>query len=368
MESTEPRKTALNAIHRQLGGRMVSFAGWDMPVQYAGPIPEHMAVRTRAGIFDVSHMGEIEIKGQGALDSLQWVTCNDAARLRVGQIQYSALTDPNGCFVDDILVHRMADDRFFLCVNASNQEKDYAWIRDNARPGTEVIFRSDEFSQMAVQGPMALEILQSHTSIDLSAIRYYWFTTGRFAGFDAIVARTGYTGEDGFEIYVRPGDAQSVWLAVMESGQGRGLQPAGLAARNTLRLEAKMALYGHEIDHTTTVLEADLGWICKLGKGPFIGSEVLERQSREGVSRILAGFEMTGRGIARDGYAVSLGGRVTGKVTSGSPAPFLRKNIGMTYLPPARNGPGTELEITIRDRPVPAVVVPTPFYKRHGKA
>jgi aminomethyltransferase len=368
VERPIPRKTALNAIHRQLGGRMVEFAGWDMPVQYAGPIPEHNAVRNRLGIFDVSHMGEIELTGSSALESIQWVTSNDVSRLQVGQVQYSALTTPSGCFVDDILVHRMGVDHFFLCVNASNQDKDFAWIRENAKPGTDVVFRSEDFAQIAVQGPRTAEVLQQLTPIDLGPIRYYWFTLGKFAGHDAIVARTGYTGEDGFEVYVCPSHAESVWLAIMEAGKAQGIEPAGLAARNTLRLEAKMALYGHEIDDTTTLLEADLGWICRLDKGPFIGRDVLVKQKQEGLRRILAGFEMTERGIARDGYPVRLDGKAAGKVTSGSPAPFLQRNIGLTYLPVDRAAHGTELEIMIREKSSRAKVVPTPFYKRPKKA
>jgi len=364
MNSPEIKKTPLNAIHRQLGARMVSFAGWDMPVQYAGPMPEHLAVRTKAGLFDVSHMGEIELKGATALESVQKVTCNDASKLAIGQAQYSALTTPQGTFVDDILVHRMGEKHFFICVNASNQDKDYAWIRDHALAGTDVLFRSPEFAQIALQGPRALEILQPLTDLNLSQIKYYWFAKGKCTGVDTIVARTGYTGEDGFEVYCEPRHAEMIWCAMMESGKPHGIQPTGLAARNTLRLEAKMTLYGHEIDDTTTVLEADLAWICKLEKGDFIGRPVLLKQREEGIKRILAGFETIERGIARDDYPVQLDGRIIGKVTSGSPAPFLQKNIGLIYLPVGRNAVGTEFEVIIREKPVKARVVPTPFYKR----
>ncbi len=368
MNLPELKKTALNAVHRQLGGRMVAFAGWDMPVQYAGPMKEHMAVRTCAGIFDVSHMGEIELKGSTAEETIQRVTCNDVRRLSSGQIHYSALTTPQGTFVDDILVYRMGPSHFFLCVNASNQEKDYQWIRDHALSGTEVLFRSDDFAQIAVQGPSAQEILAPLTNIDLRRMKYYWFGRGEFTGADAIVSRTGYTGEDGFEIYVHPRDAERVWLRIMEAGKALGLEPAGLAARNTLRLEAKMALYGHDIDDTTSVLEADLGWICKIDKGDFIGRDVLLKQQEEGVNRILVGFEMAERGIARDQYPVELDGERVGVVTSGSPAPFLQKNIGLTYLPKRRSAVGTELKVIIREKPAKARVVTTPFYRRAKSA
>jgi aminomethyltransferase len=364
VNTTEPRKTALNSIHRQLGARMVSFAGWDMPVQYSGPIKEHMAVRNSAGIFDVSHMGEIELLGTTAEETIQKVTCNDTRRLAMGQIQYSGLMTPKGTFVDDILVHRMGPNHFFLCVNSANQLKDFEWIRENAVTGTEVLFRSDEFCQIALQGPRSLEILAGLTDIDLSRMKYYWFAQGKFLDKDAMIARTGYTGEDGFEIYLSPEYAVEAWTRLMECGTPLGLEPAGLAARNTLRLEAKMALYGHEIDDTISVLEADLGWICRLDKGDFLGRDTLLRQREEGLKRILAGFEMVERGIARDQYPVALDGAVLGTVTSGSPAPFLQKNIGLTYLPPHRCDPGTELEIVIREKPVKARVVPTPFYKR----
>jgi aminomethyltransferase len=364
VNSIGTRKTALNALHRQLGARMVEFAGWDMPVQYAGPIKEHVSVRTAAGLFDVSHMGEIELRGSTAEETIQKVTCNDVRRLAEGQIHYSGLMTPKGTFVDDILVHRMGPNHFFLCVNSANQQKDFEWIRENALAGTEVLYRSDEFCQIAVQGPRSLDIVAGLTDIDLNKMKYYWFAQGKFIGKDALVARTGYTGEDGFEIYLNPDYAVDAWTRIMECGAPLGLEPAGLAARNTLRLEAKMALYGHEIDDTISALEADLGWICRLEKGEFLGRDVLLRQREEGVKRILAGFEMVDRGIARDHYPVALDGKVIGNVTSGSPAPFLQKNIGLTYLTPDRSAPGTELEIIIRDKPVKARVVPTPFYKR----
>lgn len=364
MNNLELRKTALNKIHRQLGARMVPFAGWEMPVQYAGPIPEHMAVRTRAGIFDVSHMGEIEVKGPNAAESLQKITCNDIRTLAVSQCQYSVLTTPKGTFVDDIVIYRLEPDHFFICVNASNQEKDFLWIRENVLSNTEVIFRSDDFAQISVQGPRAPAILEPLTGIPLAGIKNYWFERGTFAGVEAIVSRTGYTGEDGYEIYCHPSKAESVWMQIMESGKPLGLEPAGLAARNTLRLEARMLLYGNDMDETTSVLEADLARICKLGKGYFIGREALLRQSRTGLNRILAGFEMVDRGIARDRYAIEIDGLAAGTVTSGSPAPFLKKNIGLAYLPVARAAVGTQFDVIIRGKPAKAQVVPTPFYRR----
>ena len=364
MKTPALKTTALNATHRQLGARMVNFAGWDMPVQYSGAVKEHMAVRKRAGIFDVSHMGELEIRGSNALETIQKVTCNDASRLAISQCQYSALTAPNGAFVDDLLIYRMDSERFLLCVNASNQEKDYEWIRANASPKTDIIFRSNDYSQLAVQGPKALEILQPLTDIRLADIRYYWFTLGEFAGTEAIVSRTGYTGEDGFEIYCHPSATEAVWSQIMECGSPHGIIPAGLAARNTLRLEAGLLLYGNDMDETTTVLEAGLGWICKLQKESFIGRDALIKQKESGIKRILSGFEMIERGIARDEYPVEKDGKSLGTVTSGSHAPFLKKNIGFVYLPVDLSAPETELRVIIRSKPVKAQVVLTPFYRR----
>ena len=343
---------------------MVEFAGWEMPVHYTGTAQEHMAVRTRAGMFDVSHMGEIELKGPVAKENLQGLTSNDVGHLAVGQCQYNALTTPHGTFVDDVLVYRLSQDNFFLCVNASNQEKDYHWIREHCGGSVEVTFRSDDFSQLAVQGPKALRILRSLTELRLQEMRSYWFAHGKFAGIDALVSRTGYTGEDGFELYFHPKHSEDVWTRILDEGKEAGLEPAGLAARNTLRLEAKMALYGNDIDETTTVLEADLGWICKFGTGDFMGRDALLTQKQEGLKRKLVGFEMVERGIARDHYPVVLDGQTVGRVTSGSPAPFLKKNIGLTYLPADRTAVGTEFTVLIRDTPVKARVVPTPFYKR----
>jgi aminomethyltransferase len=360
----ELKRTPLNQIHRQLGARMVDFGGWEMPVQYGGLVQEHMAVRQRAGIFDVSHMGEIEIRGPAAEETIQRVACNDVTRLAIGQCQYSALTTPSGAFVDDILVYRLGQDHFFLCVNASNQEKDFVWIRDNAAKNSEVLFRSHEFAQIAVQGPRALQVLETLTDIRLAQIRYYWFVHGTIAGADSLVSRTGYTGENGFEIYCSPAQAEGVWNRILDVGKPLGLEPAGLGARNTLRLEAKMALYGHDIDNTTTILEADLEWICRFNKGDFIGKSALLKQKAEGIKRKLVGFEMVERGIARDRYPIEIEGQTVGSVTSGSPAPFLHKNIGLAYLPIEHCALGTKFNVLIREKPVQAKVVPTPFYRR----
>lgn len=360
------KKTPLNNIHRKLGGRMIDFGGWDMPVQYAaGTIEEHMAVRSAVGLFDVSHMGEVEIRGPQALDLIQHLTTNDAGKLDDGQAQYSALTYPEGTFVDDILVHRFAPDHYFLCVNASNSDKDFAWIDSHTLDyDAEATNVSANYTQLAIQGPKALETLQPLTGVSLAAIKYYWFTRGDVDGVPAIIARTGYTGEDGFEIYFDPNESDRLWNKILESGEPRGILPCGLAARNTLRLEAKMALYGNDIDSTTTVLEADLGWICKLNKGDFIGRDSLIRQKEEGLKRKLIGFEMTDKGIARDHYPIFINNREAGVVTSGSFAPYLKKNIGLAYLPIEHTGVGTAFEVDVRGRRLAAQVAQTPFYKR----
>jgi aminomethyltransferase len=358
------KKTPLNDIHKQLGARMVEFAGWEMPVQYSGVIAEHMAVRMAAGLFDVSHMGRLELMGSTACQTIQRLSSNDAGGLSIGRCQYSALTTPMGTFVDDILVYRMGSNHFYLCVNASNQVKDYQWICERALRDTDVQDRSEDFALIALQGPRSSAILQQLTALRLSSLRYYWFTQGKVCEVDATVSRTGYTGEDGFEVCVAPHHARLIWQKILESGAPHGLKPAGLAARNTLRLEAKMALYGNDIDETTSLLEAGLDWICKLDKGDFIGRNAPIKQRDEGLKRILIGFEMTGRGIARDGYLIEIGGNRIGTVTSGSPAPFLEKNIGLAYVPIDHSAVGTEFDVVIRDRPVQARVVSTPFYRR----
>jgi aminomethyltransferase len=360
------RQTALNSMHRRMHGRMVPFAGWEMPVEYSGIIPEHMAVRTAVGLFDVSHMGEIEVSGPEALDLIQYVCSNDASRLSLGQAQYSGLLTDRGTFVDDLLVHKLADNRYLLVVNAANCERDFEHISSYARrfAGARVENTSDRYTQLAIQGPKASAVLQPLSSTPLASLKYYWFTNGSVLGVPAIIARTGYTGEDGYEIYFSPDHSERIWTAILDAGSQFGILPCGLGARNTLRLEASMALYGHEIDDTTTVWEARLDWICKLTKGDFIARSALEKQKTNGLSRILVGFEMIQPGIARDGYPVSINGNQIGAVTSGSPAPFLRKNIGMAYVPPGYAASGTDLEIQIRSRTAKAKVVQMPFYKR----
>jgi aminomethyltransferase len=364
---TEPARlkvTPLNAVHRRMGARMVDFGGWEMPVQYSGILEEHHAVRRAVGVFDVSHMGEIEIRGPEAPDLVEFVTTNQASRLKPGQIQYSGLLYAHGGFVDDILVHNVADRHFFLCVNASNQEKDYEHIRAANRWNAQVEFASPRYAQIAIQGPRAEVTLQPLCSVDLSAIRYYNFKDGEVLGRAARIARTGYTGEIGFEIYAAPEAAEEAWDRILDAGQPFGIKPCGLGARNTLRLEAGMALYGHEIDASITPLEAGLDWIVKLDKGEFLGRAALERRRAAGVRRRLTAFEMLGRGIARDGYAVLVAGSPAGWVTSGGPSPTLNKNIGLCYLPAELATPGRRIEVLIRGQAVEAVTVESPFYKR----
>jgi len=358
------KRTPLNAIHRGMGARMVDFGGWDMPVQYSGVIEEHHAVRKSVGLFDVSHMGEIEIRGVEAVKAADFLTTNAVSKLQVGQAQYSGLLYEHGGFVDDVLVHKVAAHHIFICVNASNQEKDFEHIRDLNRFEAVVEFSSDKYAQMAVHGPRAQSTLQKLTSIPLPEIRYYWFTDGEVSGAAARIARTGYTGEDGFEVYVAPSDAPRIWSEILQAGQEFGIKPCGLGARNTLRLESKMALYGHEIHASITPLEADLGRVVKFDKGEFVGRSALLRQKESGVRRKLMGFEMRGRGIARDGYEVFIDGSPAGWVTSGSPSPTLNKNIGLCYLPVEHARIGRAIQIMVRNQPVDAEIVETPFYKR----
>ena len=345
---------------------MVDFGGWDMPVEYGGIVAEHKAVRSGVGLFDVSHMGEIEVRGPQSVDLIDSLCSNRAASLRDGQAQYSGLMNRRGGFVDDLLVHRITSDHFFLCVNAANQEGDFEWIRDNNAFDAQVEFASDQYAQLAIQGPLSVAVAGRLTDLDLAGMRYYWFSHGDFAGIPAIVARTGYTGEDGFEVYLPPAAAEKAWQAILDAGRRESIRPCGLGARNTLRLEAAMSLYGHEIDADTTPYEAGLGWIVKLAKPAFCGRGVLARQKAEGVGRKIAGFEMRGRGIARDGYRVHVGGRDVGHVTSASPAPHLGKNIGLCMLPIEFCKAGQPIQVEIRGREVPAEVVPLPFYKRKG--
>ncbi|HET6891508.1 MAG TPA: glycine cleavage system aminomethyltransferase GcvT [Pyrinomonadaceae bacterium] len=368
----ELKQTPLNAMHRRMGGRMVDFGGWDMPVQYpAGTIEEHLRTRTHAGLFDVSHMGEINVNGPEAVAFINHITSNDASRLIDGQAQYSALTTPAGTVIDDLLVYRLASDRFMLVVNASTTDKDWNWINSHGENYTaELQNVSTDYCQLALQGPDAVQILQKLTDLPLDEIKYYHFREGQVDGLPAIVSRTGYTGEDGFEVYAPATKAEHLWEKILDTGSfgaPEGVLPCGLAARNTLRLEAAMALYGHEIDENTTLLEANLGWICKLDKGDFIGREALAKQKEEGIKRRLIGFEITGRGIARDGQEVIIDGKTVGRITSGSPAPFLKKNIGMAYVPTEFAHAGQKLQIDIRGRLVEAQVVKTPFYRRKNK-
>lgn len=343
---------------------MVDFGGWEMPLQYSGILDEHAAVRTAVGLFDVSHMGEIEIQGPEAGAFTDFVTTNSVAKLKPGQAQYSALLYGHGGFVDDILVHKVTSEHYFVCVNAANQEKDYQHIAGVDRFGAKAELTSERYTQLAIQGPRALETLAKLTRSDLGAIRYYHFLDDSVLGVPARIARTGYTGEDGFEIYFAPEHSERIWNAILDAGQEFGIKPCGLGARNTLRLEAGMALYGHEIHAAITPFEAGLDWIVKLDKGDFIGRPALQRQKEQGVTRKLAGFEMTGRGIGRDDYEVFLDGAPVGWVTSGGPSPALKKNIGMCYLPADKAAVGQRIQIAIRNHAVDAVITPMPFYKR----
>jgi len=369
------KKTALNAAHRALKAKMVDFGGWDMPVEYPGTggglIAEHMAVRTGVGLFDVSHMGEIQFRGPGALAAVEHITMNDASRLKDGQAQYSALLTPEGTFVDDILVHRLSPNDYLLVVNAGTAEKDYAWIRRQVGgwPGIHISDYSGYYSQLAVQGPRALETLKKLTKVDLAAIRNYWFTWGDVGGVaHVLIARSGYTGEDGFEIYL-PSDvatSEKVWNALLEAGAEFGIRPCGLGARNTLRLEAGMPLFGHEISDSINVFEAGHERWLKLDKGQFIGREaLLAVQATGGPQRRLVALEMVERGIARDCYPVlDLGGSEIGVVTSGSPAPFLKTNIAFALVPAAVAASGADVLVQVRANRVRAKQVPAPFYKR----
>jgi aminomethyltransferase len=378
VEATTPaiRKTALHPVHRQMGAKMVEFNGWEMPVEYpsvGGIMAEHIAVRTGVGIFDVSHMGDIRLTGSQALSAVQHISMNDASRLAVGQAQYSALLYPQGTFVDDVVVHRLGEDEYLLVINAGTREKDFNWVRDNTRQfDCKVENLSDHFTQIAIQGPKAVNLLQKLTDADLSAVKFYWVTRGTVCGLKStLIARTGYTGEDGFEIYVPADDETSarVWNEVLEAGKEFGVVPCGLGARNTLRLEAKLPLYGHEISDTINVWESGLDRFCKLEKPDFMGRAALEKAKAEGLKRTLVGLEMVERGIARDGYRVlDDGGGGIGYVTSGSPAPYLKKNIALAYVPPDFAVLGTELKVEIRGQGVKAAVVPTPFYKKPKKA
>jgi aminomethyltransferase len=374
-ESQTLRKTALNALHQRLGAKMVDFGGWHMPVEYpssGGLVKEHMAVRTGVGMFDVSHMGDILIRGPQALDAVQWISMNDASKLQEGQAHYSALLYPEGTFVDDVIVHKMGRNDYLLVINAGTREKDHTWVRKNVSK-----FRchaddvGDYYTQIAIQGPKAQATLQKLTDVDLSQIKNYWFRHGTVCALpNTLIARTGYTAEDGFEIYV-PSDAatsERVWNEVTEAGKEFGIVPCGLGARNTLRLEGKMALYGHEISDTINVWEAALDRFCKMEKPDFIGRAALEKAKAGGVKRILVGLEAVDRGIPRDGYKVfDASGAEIGYITSGSPSPYLKKNIALAYVPPSNSQIGNEVLVEIRGQKIKCKVVPTPFYKRPKK-
>lgn len=365
----ELRKTALNDLHRAMGGRMVEFGGWDMPVQYpAGTMAEHLRTRTHAGLFDVSHMGEIDVRGPDAIPFVNRLVSNDATKLVDGQAQYSALTTPEGTVIDDLLVYRLAEDHLLLIVNAGTTDKDWDWIKSHYQnDDVELRNASAEYCQIALQGPDAISILQKLTDVPLSEIKYYHFRYAPVDTVPSIISRTGYTGEDGFEVYAPPDKAEQLWKRILDAGNfgsDDGVLPCGLAARNTLRLEAGMCLYGHEIDENTTLLEANLGWIAKLNKTDFIGREALAKQKEAGIKRKLVGFEVTDRGIARDGQDVLIDGQRAGNVTSGSPAPFLKKNIGMAYVPVDFADAGQRIQIDVRGKLLAAEIVPLPFYKR----
>jgi aminomethyltransferase len=375
----ELRKTALNAVHRRLGAKMVNFGGWDMPVEYpasGGLVAEHKAVRSSVGIFDVSHMGDIRISSGhtpgGALAAVQHLSMNDASKLAIGQAHYSAMLYPEGTFVDDVIVHRLGEDDYLLVINAGTREKDISWVRENTK-GFDCVVEdlSDAYTQLAIQGPRAEELLQKLTDANLSVIKNYWFTHGTVCGLkNTLIARTGYTGEDGFEIYVPSdvGTSELVWNKVMEAGREFGIIPCGLGARNTLRLESKMALYGHEISDKINVWEAGLDRYCKMEKGDFIGRAALERAKAAGVARALVGLEMVDRGIARDEYCCcNESGEPIGVVTSGSPSPTLCKNIALAFVPPTMTALGTPIYVQIRTQRCKAQVVATPFYKRPKK-
>jgi aminomethyltransferase len=360
------KTTALTRLFRDMGARMVPFAGWELPVQFSSVLEEHHAVRAAAGLFDVSHMGELEVRGRAALDLVQKVTSNDASRLRPGQAQYAALTTDRGTFVDDIIVYRRGGDDFLLVVNASNTEKDFAWIASQARGEVEVVDASARYAQLALQGPRAQAVLQPLVPIPLAPVRSFHFVETTVSGVVCLVSRTGYTGEDGFEIYAPPAEAPDLFRALTREGAPHGLLPCGLGARDTLRLEARLALYGNDIDETTTVLEAGLDFVLKLDKGPFIGSESLRREKERGPLRRLMGFEMVDAGIPRHGYPIRLENSEAGVVTSGTFGPTLKKSIGLAYVPSRAARVGTRFSVGIRGREAQAVIVPTPFYRRRS--
>ena len=357
-------RTPLHEVHVEAGARIVPFAGFEMPVQYAGLVQEHENVRTAVGLFDVSHMGEVEFKGPRALETANRIVTNDLAKLADSQACYTAMCTPDGGIIDDLVAYRLSPEHVMICVNAANRAKDFAWMQEHAGGDCDVIDSSDRFAQIAVQGPKARQLVARLADVDTSAVANYWFTKGDVAGKNAIISRTGYTGEDGFELYVGAEDAPVVWRALADRGADLGVAPAGLGARDTLRLEMRYALYGNDIDETTNPYESGLGWVVKLAKDDFVGKAALERIKAEGVSRKLVGFEMTGRGIARPGYPILVGGERAGKVTSGTKSPSTAKAIAMGYVPVAHSKIGCEFDVEIRNQPATAIVVKTPFYRR----
>uniref|UniRef100_UPI0038B63CD5 glycine cleavage system aminomethyltransferase GcvT n=1 Tax=Thermotomaculum hydrothermale TaxID=981385 RepID=UPI0038B63CD5 len=368
MKGDVVKKTPLYDEHIKLGAKMVEFAGFNMPVQYKGVIEEHMTVRTKVGMFDVSHMGEFRVKGNQAFDFVQYLTTNDVAKLSIKQVQYSAFPTEKGTVVDDLLVYKVNDNEYLLVVNAANIEKDFAHLSKFVdKFDVSLTNESDDTAQMAIQGPKAEDTMFKIFGDVVREMKYYWFDYVEFEGETCLLSRTGYTGEDGFEIYCKPELASKIWNKILDAGEEFGIEPCGLGARDTLRLEARMNLYGNDMDETTTVLEAGLGWICKLDKGDFLGRDVLLKQKEEGLKRKLYGFEMIDKGIPRHGYPVFHNGEEVGVVTSGSYAPYLKKNIGLAYLPIELAKAGNEIEIGIRKKRAKAITVKTPFYKRPKK-
>ncbi len=358
-----PLKTPLFETHLRSGARMVEFAGWEMPVQYAGILQEHEAVRTRLGLFDVSHMGEVVFRGPKALEALGRAFTNDLSKVQDGQAQYGCLCRDDGGIVDDVVVYRRSRDDLLVCVNAANRAKDFEWLAAHAG-GADVRNESDDWAQLALQGPLAAQVLERLTAVNLSSIRSYHFATGDVAGVPCIVARTGYTGEDGFELFCPQGRASRLWDALVEAGKAERLEPCGLGARDSLRLEMAYRLYGSDMDDSTTPLEAGLAWVVKLEKGPFVGRDALLAQKERGLSKRLVGFVLTDAGIARHGYPVLQGGRTVGTVTSGTKSPTLGTSIGLAYVPTALASEGSAFAVGIRGRPAAARVVKTPFYTR----
>ena len=365
-DASELQRTPLHAEHLKLSGKMVPFAGYEMPVQYpSGITAEHTAVRTAAGLFDVSHMGEFFVRGERMLDFVQHVTTNDASKLEVGQAQYSTMVNERGTVIDDLLVYRLPD-RLMLVVNGSNREKDWEWVsRFAADFGVDLEDRTDDIALLALQGPKAQPILARLTAADLDAIRYYHFAEGEVDGIPAIISRTGYTGEDGFELYVPADRAAALWRRLLEVGKDEGLLPCGLGSRDSLRLEMGMALYGNDLDEDHNPLEAGLGWVTKLAKGDFVGRDALAAAKEGGVRRKLIGFRLKERGFPRPHYPVTFDGRTVGEVTSGTMSPTLGEGIGMAYVDKDAAAEGTEIGIVIRDKAIPAEVVKPPFHK-HG--